>query len=192
MPDHTGALLRRRPRAQPLDDLQGRAVLLVAADDLRPPLACVHEQGAVAHDVQQGRLGEHPLDQQLLPALLPQRRLVVAVLLRVDVPPGKEELLLGGGDASEFGLVAGGADQELVRVEQPRLALAQTRLVGCQALIRVAHELPERLVQGIRLHLIRLLALHHHQGQAVHEKHDVGDDAVLHSPRRVDAELRWR
>ena len=33
------------------------------------------------------------------------------------------------------------------------------------------------------------LGLHHHQGQPVHEEHDVRDDALLHTPRRVDSKL---
>ena len=33
------------------------------------------------------------------------------------------------------------------------------------------------------------LGLHHHQRNAVHEQHDVRDDAALHAARRVDAEL---
>ena len=39
------------------------------------------------------------------------------------------------------------------------------------------------------MHFISVLGLDHHQRKAVDEQHDVGNDAILHPARRVDAEL---
>ena len=189
VPDDARARLRRLAGAQALDDLAGGAVLLVAADDLDAPARIgVHEHRAGAQHVEQGRRREQPLDQLLLLALDAQRRRVGPVALGPDVLPGIE-VLVAGGDRAELGLLAAGADQQQVRVEEPRLALAQARLDGLGAAVAVAQELLEGRVQRVGGVGVADLRLDHHQRDAVHEQDDVRDDAALHAARRVDAEL---
>ena len=118
-----------------------------------------------------------------------QRRRELPVLLREDVLPGVEELLVGRSDRAEVGLVAAGADQQLIREEQPRLAFPQPGLLRLLSLVAVAHQLLEGFVHRVGGEVVGVLALDHHQRQAVHEQHDVGDDEVLARSRRVDAEL---
>ena len=58
-------------------------------------------------------LGSIPWIRDFLRARRAQRRVVFPVFLRIDVPPGIEELLVGRGDGAEFRLVAAGADQRI-------------------------------------------------------------------------------
>ena len=92
-------------------------------------------------------------------------------------------------DRAELGLLAAGADQQQVGVEQARLALAQPGGERLRRGVAVAQQLLERLVHRVGRVRIADLRLHHHQRDAVHEQHDVRNDAALHAARRVDAEL---
>lgn len=111
------------------------------------------------------------------------------MLLGEDVLPGKEELFVRGSDRADVGLFAAGADQQLVRVEQLRLALSQSRLLRLLPLVAVPHQLLERLEHRVRREHVCFLALDHCQRQAVHEQHDVGDDEAFGRSRCVDAKL---
>ena len=77
----------------------------------------------------------------------------------------------------------------LVGVEQPWLTLPQPRQPRFLPLFAIPHQLLERLEHGVGGEVVGILALDDHQGNAVHEQHDVGDDEVLDPARRVDTEL---
>ena len=136
---------------------------------------------------------QQALHQPLLRPLDAQRRGVIAQLRRPDLLPGVEVLVVGGGDRADVGPFAAGADQQLIGVEQPRLALAQPLgpRIGIVPQVAVAHELAERLVHAVGAGGVRAfqLALDHGPRQAVDEEHDVGDDERLDPARRVHPEL---
>ena len=70
-----------------------------------------------------------------------------------------------------------------VGIEQLRLAFTQSGARGFGAGIAIALQLHERFVHRVGGVGIADLGLDHHQGQAVHEQHDVGDDeAFARSP----------
>ena len=91
---------------------------------------------------------------------------------RVRVAP-RRVVLRAAGDRSEHGPVAAGRDQQLHRVEQPRVALGHERA----APVGVPEVLPDGL--GHRLGAARLLALDQRERDAVHEQHLVRHDALL-------------
>ena len=94
MPDYTGSLLRRFPRAQPFDNAAGRAVLLVPADNFRAlAIVRIHEDRAGAQQIQQCVWSEQPLNHLFLLTLNPKRWLVGAPSFRPDVFPGMEMLM---------------------------------------------------------------------------------------------------
>ena len=99
------------------------------------------------------------------------------------------EVLVPRGDGAKLGLLAAGTNQQKIRVEEPRLALAQASLEGLVATVAISQKLLESCVQRVRRVGVADLGFDHHDRDAVHEQDDVRDDAALHAARRVDAEL---
>ena len=98
-------------------------------------------------------------------------------------------MFVAGSDGAEFGLLAAGANQQQVGVEQARLAFAQAGSLRFRTSVAVAQQLDERLIDRVRRVRIADLRLNHHQRDAVDEEDNVRNDATLHAARRVDAEL---
>ena len=138
MPDNSRPSLRRLASTEPLDDLPGSAVLLVTADDLDTlTCICIHKSCAGAQYIKQRRWGQEPLDELFLLSLTPKRRGVVLIGFRPNVLPGVK-VLVARCQGSELGLFATRTHQEQIRVEEPRLALAQTRIDSLGTTIAVA------------------------------------------------------
>ena len=189
MPDDAGSFRWCLPGAQSINDLQHGPVLLVAADDLGSGVTHIHKHRAVAHDVQQRLLRQHPLNEKLLLPFLPKWRLILAILHRVDVTPRIKVFLIRRCDRPELALIPTGPNDELIRVEQPRLTFLEARLFRLFTLFRIPHQLLEGFGHWIGFNLIPVLCLNNNQRHAVHEQHNVWNDEQLHAARCVDAEL---
>ena len=94
-----------------------------------------------------------------------------------------------GSDRSELRSLPACANEQQIRVKETRFSFAQSGRHGFGPAIAIAQELLEGSVHRVCRRRVADLRLHHHQRDAVHEKHDVRDDAALHAARRVDAEL---
>ena len=185
MPHHAAALGGGFARTQPLDNLAGSAELLIAAHHLHPWAAVgVHEHGAGAQDLQQVGLVQHPGDQLLL-GIQAFERGIVSGMERL---PGIE-MLFARGDGAVVGFQATAAHQHQAAVKQSGLAFLQARGFGFLAAAHVALQLHKGFLHRVGAGFRTLLALHHHQRDAVHEQHNVRDDEGLHAARRVDTEL---
>jgi hypothetical protein len=154
------------------------AELLVAAHQLDGLAADVHEQGVVAHDVEQVGPGEHAGDQALLGGEVRHAEIDGHLRLahrRHRLPA--QVVGEAGADGADTGLVEVAGHQELAGGEQRRRALVLADLALQKALVVVAAQLVHRLADPLRH--AAALALHHHQRDAVDEQHQVRDHVAL-------------
>src|SRR5262245_6709659 len=99
------------------------------------------------------------------------------------------KMFVSRGDCPELGLLAAGAHEQQVRIEQPRLALAQSGGRSFRPAIAVAQKLNESLVNRVSGIGIADFGLDHYEWDAIHEQHDVRDDAGLYTAWCVDTKL---
>ncbi|MND94508.1 hypothetical protein D3C77_385400 [compost metagenome] len=96
----------------------------------------------------------------------------------------------GRAHAAHPSLVKTGGHQQLVGGEQGFVALVVIYLKGAFTLVAVAPQLVDG--RGQRFRDRRALALHHHQRDAIHQQHQIGDDeglAAVEAGRAIDAVL---
>ena len=189
MPDYSAAFFTRHPVADPVHDLHCRSELLIAADCFDSLAGVgVLKYRARSQDREQILLGEHSLNQSLLFALDPQRRLVLAQLFGPDISP-TVIVLLAGGDRPVVGPLTTGPNQQQIGVEEPRLAFAQPGGSSIHPIIPISLKLHEGVVHGVGAGWPANLALHYRQRNSIHEENNIRDNALLDCSRRVDAKL---
>ena len=197
VPDHATApvvlaiLQASLAALQALNRLVHGAELLIPACHLDGLPTGLHEQGEVAHDVQQVRLVEHARHHPLLLGQCgnPQAGGNIFFARRGrGLPAGK--VLEQAADRAHARLVEAGRDQQLVGEEQRLVALVVFHLVVGVPLVAVAAQLVDSITQRLRDGWA--LALHHHQWNAVHQQHQVRHDeglAAVVARRAIHPEL---
>ena len=173
MPNNTTAFLPVCARQQTADGFLDRTKLLVAADDFDQLAFVVGlEQRKRPYQAKQVILVQHTGHQALLVIGAAGAVLQIVQAFGVGIGPAVEVALCVRCDGSKLRLLAAGGNNELIEIEELRNAFFLFA-----SLLAVAHHLVYRF--GDRFLDLWGFAFDQHDGQTVHEEHDVGKDVVL-------------